>query len=772
MGRSAIFSFILLLFCIAMQAQTIEVKPYLQDAEPNSIRIMWETSLGTESTVEWGTTIAMGNTTSGSVEPGSGLSQIHQVQLTGLTPDTRYYYRVKTGSAISSRYEFITPPLKNSEKSFNIVLMSDMQRDLTNPGKFYEMCNSGVIDYVVDMSSGDLPLEIGCLMFPGDLVDNGLNYSEWKNTFFNPAENLLAFIPVYPVLGNHELNTDTYFKYFYLPPNGTPGYEEHWWYKDYSNVRIIGLDSNTGYRIQAQLDWLQTVLDNACADPDIDFVFAQLHHPHHSELWPAGNLDYTGSVITLLENFSTQCGKPSVHFYGHTHAYSRGNSKEHNHVMMNVATAGGNIDYWGEFPQTDYPEHLVSQDDYGFVWASVQAGNNPQFTLKRISRGNEPNPTDNVLRDSIRIKRYNMPPNQPIGLFPAQDEEISPDCNVLFTATAFFDPDSDPQGATQWQIATDAAFTNKIYDQWRQYKNEYNNTDTQAGDNLTNELITILQENTTYFWRVRYRDQSLGWSNWSETVSFHTSPSALTANLLLNGGAEGGTANWVEIAGSFESITSGQCAGNNAHSGSRLFAVGGVCEDNPYGEGMQDIDVAAYATQITAGNTKVKFGGYLSDYNGTDFPQFRLEFYNAANALLSATPTYGSHSGTWFYHNEMANVPASCKKIRFILMGTREAGNDNDSYFDDLFLKLDTVNCGTLYPPCISQPTIAVLGGNTEACTGQVVTYTCTPNLAGAVYTWALNGNGSIISGQGTHQITVQWNGGATGSVSVVQTVP
>ena len=34
---------------------------------------------------------------------------------------------------------------------------------------------------------------------------------------------------------------------------------------------------------------------------NIDFVYAQLHHPHHSELWVAGNTDYTGQVIEILE---------------------------------------------------------------------------------------------------------------------------------------------------------------------------------------------------------------------------------------------------------------------------------------------------------------------------------------------------------------------------------------------------------------------------------------------------------------------------------------
>ena len=56
------------------------------------------------------------------------------------------------------------------------------------------------------------------------------------------------------------MNADLYFQYMNLPENGTKGYEEHWWYKDNSNVRIIGLNSNGPYQIQEQLDWLDSIL--------------------------------------------------------------------------------------------------------------------------------------------------------------------------------------------------------------------------------------------------------------------------------------------------------------------------------------------------------------------------------------------------------------------------------------------------------------------------------------------------------------------------------
>jgi hypothetical protein len=772
MPKISLFIALLLSSLFIAKAQSINVNPYLQDATPTSIRIMWESSGGSESTVEWGLTTALGNTASGTSQTGFLLTQIHDTQITGLQPDTRYYYRVKTGSAQSSIYNFITPPLKNSEKAFNILLMSDMQQDSGNPSQYYEMCHDGVADYIIDLTgSSDIAAQIGCYMIPGDLVDNGLIYSQWENTFFDPCDNITPYTPLYPVLGNHEFNNNSYFKYFHLPENGTAGYEEHWWYKDYSNVRIIGLDSNTGYQIQAQLDWLQNVLNEAATDPDIDFVFAQLHHPHHSELWPAGNLDYTGQVITRLENFSNSTGKPSVHFYGHTHAYSRGNSQDHRHVMMNVATGGGNIDYWGEFAQIDYPEHLISQDDYGFVWAEIHAGTDPYFLLKRFSRGNQSQDRDNELRDSMRIERYNQAPTAPTCLFPEPNSTISPDCIVLFTASDYSDPDNDLHGATQWQLATNANFSNIVYDQWRQYKNEYNNTDTQVNDNLRNEPISALLPNTTYYWRVRYRDRNLVWSNWSEVATFQTTNSQLSANLLLNAGAENNTNNWTPVSGSFESIASGECAGNNAHSGARLFAVGGVCQDNAYGEGYQEIDLANYAAAIETGMATVKFGGYLSDYNGSDKPEFKLNFMDTANALISSTPTYSYKSGTWTYLNQTANIPNNTAKIRFVLMGTRESGSDNDSYFDDMFLQIDTLNCGVLYPTCAVAPNIGVLSGGNNVCAGATQSFTCATPIEGSIYNWTVVG-GTIVSGQGTAQVTVQWANGNNGTLNLQQIKP
>ena len=365
------------------------VKPYLQSATPTSMSILWETDSNSHSQIEWGTTISMGYLTEGTAFTNSGNSKIHTVLISDLSPDTRYYYRAITSGLISQIYDFITPPDPSSESSFKIVAMSDMQKDWSNSNKFNEIIHEGIIDFISEEYSDDLPGELQMVLVTGDLVDTGSNYSHWTDHFFAPSTPLFAHVPIYPVLGNHEANTGYYFNYFNLPENGTNGYNEHWWFTDYSNLRVIGLDSNSNYQIDTQLDWLEDVLADACDNPYIDFVFAHLHHPYKSELWTPGETNYTGDVIERMENFSDECGKPSIHFFGHTHGYSRGQSQNHDHLWVNVATAGGAIDYWGEWPQADYDEFTVTQDEWGFVIVDVEAGDDPQFVLKRISRGNE-----------------------------------------------------------------------------------------------------------------------------------------------------------------------------------------------------------------------------------------------------------------------------------------------------------------------------------------------------------------------------------------------
>ncbi len=503
---------------------TLLVQPYLQDASPHSIKILWETSVGEESVVEWGLSPKLGKKKEGiSYDVNFSESRIHEVKIDGLKRFTEYYYRVRTGNMASDIFQFKTPPFASDNESFKIVAMSDMQYDHNHPDKFSEIVNDGVLAYLEKEYKGNLPNNLAMVLIPGDLVENGAKYFQWKEHFFNPAEKLFAHVPVYPVLGNHERNSVFYFKYFSLPENGTPAYAEHWWYKDYGNTRIIGLNSNDGYKdSRDQKNWLETLLGETAKEDKIDFVFAQLHHPHKSELWIPGERDFTGEVVKELEKFTTETGKPSIHFFGHTHGYSRGQSKDHKHLWINVASAGGAIDNWGEFEGRDYEEFSVTQDEYGFVMVEVDGNrDDPKFTIRRISRGNQDRFRANELRDSITIWKKERKPDAPKALAP-RDETVEI-TGALLRANGF---NSTFKGAfhaaSHWQVATSSDFSKPVFDSWKQYENWYYLEDRQKDDDLTDEKTNRLKPNATYFWRVRYRDQNLNWSDWSETATFNT----------------------------------------------------------------------------------------------------------------------------------------------------------------------------------------------------------------------------------------------------------
>ncbi|MDP2525395.1 fibronectin type III domain-containing protein [Maribacter dokdonensis] len=521
------FTFLATYFCgVALYAQETSVfvvKPYLQDANPTEITVMWETSLGEESVVEFGTSPKLGKKAVGGAEDiNFGPSRIHEVKLTELKRFTTYYYRVKTDKLVSDIYQFKTPPFASDNESFNFLAMSDMQIDHQNPDKFNEIVNKGILPFLKSEYGNTTPDDLAMVLIPGDLVENGAKYEQWQNDFFKPAQKLFSEVPVYPVLGNHERNANYYFKYFSLPKNGTPAYAEHWWYKDYGNTRIIGLNSNEGYRdSREQFAWLKSLLEETAKNREIDFVFAQLHHPHKSELWIPGEEESSGKVVKMLVEFTNKTGKPSLHFFGHTHGYSRGQSKDHKHLWINVASAGGAIDNWGEFEGRDYDEFSVTQDEYGFVMVEVDGNHeNPKFTIKRISRGNEELYRDNEKTDEIVIYAKSHQPETPIAIAFSGAVEYT---GGMLKAQPFKSSFKDAyHAASHWQISTTQDFDTLVLDSWKQSENWYYGENRQKNDNLTDEPTKRLKPNTKYYWRVRYRDQHLNWSDWSKTQSFKT----------------------------------------------------------------------------------------------------------------------------------------------------------------------------------------------------------------------------------------------------------
>jgi hypothetical protein len=675
----------LLLLVTPAQAQDLRVEPYLQLMTSQSVVVRWETEDGDESRIAWGTDEGqLGFEVVGMWWESAGSTSLHEATIDGLEPATRYWYQVHSGAETSGPHDFVTPAAASAEANVRVLAMSDMQIDSGNPTVFEAIVQDGVIPFVTAELGPDLPSELSMALVPGDLVENGWSYDQFAEDFFEPAAPLLSRVPVYPVPGNHEADSPYFFDYFSLPDNGQ---DEHWWWHDTGNIRVIGLDSNAGYTGQEQLDWLDGVLADACTDDDLDFVFAQLHHPFKSELWLPGENLWSGSVVGRMEAFTTDCGKPSIHFFGHTHGYSRGQSRDHQHLWVNVATAGGNIDYWGEYAQNDYDEFVVSQDEWGFVLIEATAGDAPEFRLRRVSHGNEDVARNNEVRDDLTVRRFNDPPFTPSALSPANDDDVDPE-EFLLVGSMFADPDGDAHQGSHWQVAAGCEeFDDPLVDLWQQDRNEYGGEDLASGDELIDGLAGGLNGDTAYCWRVRYRDSGLQWSAWSEPVWFRTSVSRWTENLLRNPGAEDGTDRWE--GGPIEALLDGECDGIAPRSGQRYFAVGGMCEDvADVGMATQSVSLALWTGQVDDGEGSARLRGWLRNWGGSDIPSMGMRFLDADGVELGELAPVEVNATSWTEVDEIAAVPSGSRSIEVRLIGTHDAGDDNDSYFDDLELRL------------------------------------------------------------------------------------
>ena len=108
---------LLILFSTGFLVQAQTLHPYLQAPTPNSIYVNWKTESNPETIVEYGnSSSALTNTVTGTnqifTDTGyNGNYFYHTTKITGLTANTKYYYRIKTGNATSEVMSFKTLPL-------------------------------------------------------------------------------------------------------------------------------------------------------------------------------------------------------------------------------------------------------------------------------------------------------------------------------------------------------------------------------------------------------------------------------------------------------------------------------------------------------------------------------------------------------------------------------------------------------------------------------------------------------------------------------------
>jgi acid phosphatase type 7 len=125
MLKRAVLVWLLVSSALPLGAAQVLRGPYLQNGTPQSVTIKWRTDEAAESIVRYGTNLADLSDLRGSLVATTN----HEVRVTGLFPDQRYFYSIGTlGEVLAGNDEqhyFVTPPLPGTQKPIRIWAIGD-----------------------------------------------------------------------------------------------------------------------------------------------------------------------------------------------------------------------------------------------------------------------------------------------------------------------------------------------------------------------------------------------------------------------------------------------------------------------------------------------------------------------------------------------------------------------------------------------------------------------------------------------------------------------
>jgi PKD repeat protein len=295
--------------------------PYLQTGSPDSILVRWRTNVPTTSRVQFGS--APGNLVS-VVEDLTEVTE-HIVALTGLDPDTRYYYSVGSDIEIlagdDADHFFITSPLAGVAKPTRIWVLGDSGTGNTNAMNVRDAYYA---------YTGDRHTDLWLML--GDNAYNDGSQAEYQTKLFDIYPTMLNKSVLWPTLGNHDgftadsaTQSGPYYDIFSLPRNGEAGGvssgTEAYYSFDYSNIHFVVLDSYETDR--SPLGYMAIWLQQDLAATTQDWIIVYFHHPQYSK--GSHDSDTEIGMVQMRETFAPIFDDHGVDLTltGHSHSYER-----------------------------------------------------------------------------------------------------------------------------------------------------------------------------------------------------------------------------------------------------------------------------------------------------------------------------------------------------------------------------------------------------------------------------------------------------------------
>lgn len=309
--------------------------PYLQAGALDEITIRWRTTTTENSKVELGTVFGSYPIV---VNNASAVTE-HIVRVTGLSADTKYYYRIGNSSASQlpeATQFFTTLPASNTTRKIRVIAFGDCGRG----NIAYQ--DESLSSYLSYLSANSIDAADAWLLL-GDNAYNSGTDAEFTSNFFNIyGSNMLRNHKLYPAPGNHDygnsavnksLRNMAYHNSFTVPQSGEAGgvasNKQNFYSYDIGNIHFLSLDSygieSDGTSIEtAGGTALKTWLTNDLAANTKKWTIAYWHHPPYTK--GSHNSDSETDLVNIRQNFISFLETRGVDMIvcGHSHNYERG----------------------------------------------------------------------------------------------------------------------------------------------------------------------------------------------------------------------------------------------------------------------------------------------------------------------------------------------------------------------------------------------------------------------------------------------------------------
>ncbi len=520
-----------------IQSYAQDITPYLQSPTDTTIWISWKTSSGTETVVQYGTdSILLNQTATGEYQKledpqYTGDYYYHSVQLKNLQPSTPYYYKAITGPTESKIFRFKTQPsIGSHDGHYRFLIFGDHQvadRD------GYQRLMQAAKERVFQKYGGSIEEHINLIINDGDQVDLGTLW-QYENLHFGKSELLSPVLPIMTVVGNHEtygsLGLNAYYPHFFYDSISykgikSPGGEN---YYSFQLGRVVFVMTSTEHPEQAQIDWVQQIIDSVIVDNQVDWLFSVGHRPIQAE-------QYVGDISVFVRDqiipVLTQTEKSVLFIGGHHHLYARGQLRDY--PMYHIISGGASWDqYWGQSTEVDFDDVQKTIDYWAYQIADIDL-EAKRMDIECYAIGS---PKLGFTLDNILIDSFHRQFGKSAPLKPGITTTIPDTIQLPFTfASSGFQTNSDEDlNSTQFQFSYDEDFTNFAIDIIRDFENLYGTSGSPYYLPVDiHENLNILEyniepyglSNGSYFVRVRHRDKNMVWSEWSESESFVVSGS-------------------------------------------------------------------------------------------------------------------------------------------------------------------------------------------------------------------------------------------------------